>query len=714
MNHTLKKLLCAVLLISLPVLPALAQKKKDAAPKKGDAAASSTKTATQAIDFKVRPTLGEPREFSFPDYKEAMLPNGLKLIVIEDHKQPTVGFRLQVRAGENLDEPGKSGTSFMMSNLMGKGTAKRSAEDIANQTDSVGISVSANTVGELVVLNADGLKKHMGLMMSIFADVIINPTFPQEEMDKLMPQVMASIKQEKGNPMQLAQALSRMVLYGKDNPSARRRTEASVKSITQKDIVEFHKKYFRPNNMATLAIVGDVTMAEMLPKIKTALARWEANDKLTVAPPPAPKPMPQGVYFIQRPGSVQSTVIMTALLPPRKDPRSEPLSLATSLLGSGFGGRLFKTLRETYSYTYTPFAFQTQGKYMNRFIAGADVRSSVTDSALTVLKAEIGKVTSDAATDSEFDLIKQSNVADYMMSFEKGDFIASILQNADYMEQNIEFVKGYAKRLSAYTPFDAQRAAATLYRPDQCFYVVVGSPDVAPLLEKFGRVFTYNLDLEPQADSYEKVAMSVDELLKKHAKAIGSIDAVTSIVQKGSVTIEAGGQKFTGTGMKQRKAPNKQHTVVELPVMRQEIWIDGVNAATMQNKGAAEPMSGDDATLAIDDATLFGSAKLVQLGYTCEILGKRGGEIIMKAKKLGKEQELYFNEKTMLLSRVDKTQNTPQGPIVITQRFSNYENTGGVMLPKTERQESPFFTVITESTYEVNTPVNDTEFTAPK
>lgn len=328
-----------VLLFSLLVLlgtGAYAQKKsadKKSKPSPIAAPAAETPVVKPAIDFRKKPRVGEMREFEFPRYGEATLSNGLKVYVVEDHKQPTVAYRIQIGAGETLDGP-SAGLSYMMTNLIYKGTQKRTAAEVSSAVDSVGANLSTNTQGELMTVSIDGLKKHNSLMLGIFADVIQNPLFPKEELEKLIPQVIAGIKQEKANPMALAGALSRYALYGKDHPNAQRRTEESVKKITVADIRAFHEKYVRPNNKACLTVVGDVTMNEILPQLEKAFANWKSSP-LTMTQMPAPKPMPRGVYFIQRPGSVQSSIVACALVPGRKDEMYEPFSLATSVLEIG-------------------------------------------------------------------------------------------------------------------------------------------------------------------------------------------------------------------------------------------------------------------------------------------------------------------------------------------------------------------------------------------
>jgi len=666
----------------------------------------------QAFDPRRRPTIEPLREYEFPRYEEATLKNGLKIYVIEDHRQPTIAFRLQVRAGETFDGA-KPGLSSLMADLLTKGTRRRTALDIATALDSIGAELSASSGGELLTITASGLKKHMPLLLAIFSDVVINPAFPKEELDKFLPQVIASIKQEKSRPTQLAMALSRIVLYGPDHPSAQRRTEESVRSITPDDIRTFYNTYVRPNNGASLAIIGDVTLKEIVSQIEAAFRRWEPSP-VDIKPLPQPKPLPRGVYVVERPGSVQSTIVLCGLAPGRKDPDYEKLDLAVELLGNGFSGRLFKTLRETYSFTYTPYAFVTQGKYFNRFVAGADVRTAVTDSAILVLRREVEKVANEPATEEEFAVIKQNLLGNYQMNFEQPWFVASLLQNANYLELPPEYFKAYPKRLVAYSPYDALAAAERYLQPRNWWLVVVGKPGIAKELERYGDVYRYDLDLKQVGSAEpESVSMSVEELLRRYTKAMGgdaALAAVQSIVKNSTVTLSAGGQQFNGTLTVKQKAPNKLYQRLSLPVIQQEEWIDGAEAWIKHGPEGAKPMPEELARNAKDRAVLFFVTKLPSLGYQCSIIGKRNGMIILRAIKDGKESRFYFDEGTFLLRRTDYQQGPEDGGVTLSEFYEDYAPHNGIMLPQKERLESPMFSIASTNTYEINVPISDDEF----
>lgn len=693
----------------------VAQKKKATPSKQAEPAAA---VQAGSLDFRLKPKVSEPREFEFPKFTEVKLKSGLKVYVIEDHAQPTIQMRLQVRAGEAFDG-NKYGLSFMTTNLLTKGTQKKNALEIANAIDSVGASLNANSSGEIVSVSIDGLKKHMPLLLSTFSDVVLNPLFPQEEIDKLVPQVLASIKQEKSRPMELASALARKVVYGEKHPSAFRKTEESVKRITAQDIREFHDKYFRPNNQASLAIVGDVTPKEIVPMLEKAFKSWTANS-VTIPDPPAPKPMARGVYFIERPNSVQSTMMITVPAMRRSDNDYEKLQLATSVLGSGFGGKLFKTLRETYSFTYTPFGFMSSGKYANRATFGAEVRSAVTDSAILITQEQIADVAKNPTKDEEFDLIKKSDIGRFLMSFEEKSFIASILQQADYLGLPLEYMKDYAKRLNYITPTEVQRVAQRYFAPQNQYIVVAGNPELAKQLEKYGDVYRFNLDLEPVGggSSMEQVSISVADLMKKNAQALGgesALNAIQTIKKTGDVTFAMGGQQIKGTSQSIQKVPAKKFFSLDLPIMTQRTWVNGSKAWMQSGPSDAEEMKENDAETAMLEASMFNSCKLPSLGYTCEIVGKKAGKIIVKAtSKKGTVSTYYYDATTFLLSKIERVEESPMGSLTLTEKFENYTEINGVKFAKTERLESDQFNVSTENTIEVNTQIDDAVFQPKK
>jgi predicted Zn-dependent peptidase len=649
------------------------------------------------------------KEFAFPKYTELFLSNGLKVFVIEDHEQPTVALRLQIRGGEVSESI--PGTAAVVAEMLTKGAGKRDALTIAKELDGVGAGVSASSSGDITNVTGESILKHMPIMLEIFSDVLRSATFPEEELTKLKKQKVSEVKLEKANAGSMLQVMSRKIAYGANHPSARHKSEASYNAITIDEIKKFYSTYFRPNN-ATLAVVGDVKPEEIKPILEKALGEWtpgEVNEFRT----PKAEPMPQGVYFIARPSSVQSATALTGTSVPNNHPDFEALRLGANLMGAGFSGRLFRTLRETYSYTYTPFASQTSGRDVNRYICGADVRNSVTDSAIKVMQSEMTKITTVLAPSDELDLIKRFVIGQFKMSFENSDFVAGLLLNADYNNQPISYVKDFPTRFSAITPEQMKNAMSK--HLSKLSIVVVGSPDVLETLKQFGPVYEYTTDFEPKKTEMKKVNLTPEELMEKHRNAMGGLDNISKIstlITSGNASFDMQGQQMQGTMLRKQKAPGKDASVMDLKVFAQKQVTDG-NRSWMsiggQTREVTDPAQKNSM---IQNAHILQSTRLLELGNTLKIKGQEGDFIIADlVYASGDKATMFFDAKTFMVDKITSVITSPQGEISLIQRFSNYKAVNGVKFPgKLVIEQNGIIITMDNMVYTVNEPIDDSEF----
>lgn len=661
----------------------------------------------QPADFSKKPTALPATAMSFPKYTELTLKNGLKVYVVEDHEQPIVTMRLSLFGGDYADGT-KSGLGSVMSDLLTKGAGKRSALDIATALDGVGASLAASSGGDRFTVSGDVLKKHLALLTEIFADAVTRPTFPKDEMDKLITQNIANVKSQRGQAGQVASAMARKVAYGMDHPYGRKPTEESLKSITLDDIKQAHTKFFLPNN-AALAITGDITADEAKKVLEKAFGNWKKGTVPTIDVPPI-KSEPVGIYFVHRPSSVQSSINTVSPAMPYNDPQYEALSLCANVMGNSFGGRLNKTLRETYSYTYSPYAYLTTAPKANRFTCAADVRNSVTDSTIIVIRRELTTISSVPVSDEDLTNMKKYVVGGYLLSFENSETVANQLLFAYSTGKPVSWVKDYPNRFLAITSQQVLDAASKYVKPSQTSIVVVGNPDVLPVLRKLGTVYEYDLDLKP-FKAVEKVAMSIDDLLTKHIKALGGkekIAGVQTLVSTAKASFEAGPQQFTGTLMRKQKQVGKSCMNVDFGVFKQQMWTDGSKAWMSMMGQPAKEVTGEEAKEQFDDAILFPTVKIDPKKAT--IVGVKDGAIQVDVKTDGDVKTYYFDANTYLLSKVEGKRQTPRGEVTVSEKFSNYKNVEGVMLPGMVDSDLGGPTMKAEFTYEVNKPVEDTEF----
>ena len=649
------------------------------------------------------------KEFAFPKYTELFLSNGLKVYVIEDHEQPTVTLRLQIRGGE-VSEP-IPGTAAMVAEMLTKGAGKRDALTIAKELDGVGAGVSASSSGDITNVTGESILKHLPIMLEIFSDVLRSATFPEEELTKLRKQKISEVKLEKANANSMLQVLSRKVAYGANHPSARHKSEASYNAITIDEIKKFYSTYYRPNN-ATLAVVGDVKPEEIKPILEKALGSWTPGDVNEFRTPKA-EPMPNGVYFIARPSSVQSSTALTATSVPNNHPDFEALRLGANLMGAGFSGRLFRTLRETYSYTYTPYAYLTSGRDVNRYICGADVRNSVTDSAIKVMQSEMTKITTELAPNDELDLIKRFVIGQFKMSFENSDFVAGLLLNADYNNQPISYVKEFPTRFATITPEQMKNAMSK--HLSKLSIVVVGSPDVLETLKQFGPVYEYTTDFEPKKSELKKVNLTPQELMEKHRNALGGMDKISKIstlITKGTASFDMNGQQMQGTLTRKQKAPGKDVTIMDFKMFKQTQMTDGNQAWRMMGPQVQEVTDANEKQGMINNAHIAESARMLELGKTLTIKGQEGNAIIVEAKDAsGDIETMYFDATSFLISSVKSTAKGPQGDVEVTQSYSNYTDVSGVKFPgKLTIEQGPIVITMDGLTYQVNQEIKDSEF----
>lgn len=675
--------------------------------------------AEDKIDITQKPEPLPEKAFVFPNYETVTLKNGLKVFIIESKSQPTTDIRLLIKGGNSVDE--KFGIAELLSTMMTKGAGDMSALDIAKKMDGIGADFSASAGADYSAISASCLTKHLQEVLNMYKEVLLSPTFPKDEFDKAIKMMIASIKQQKSNGDAIAASLSRIVTYGPKHPYSQVNREDVLKTINISDLKAYFKKYFIPNN-STLAVVTDLSKGEIVKMLEKTFDKWKQSTPVNINVP-KPEPMPLGVYFVKRPGSVQSSVFVTSLAVPYSAQTYDTyrkLDMAAKIMGGGFGGRLFKTLRETYSYTYTPEAYITTSKYANRIADGADVRTSVTDSSVTVILDQLHKLATEPPAENELYRMKRYTSGSYKMSFQNSAVLAYIVQTFDFMDIPIEKAKTYLKSINAISETDVMDAASKYMTPEKSYIVVVGDQSVRDKLTKFGKIYDYDLDLNPlsgESAKMDKVSLTADELVNKYVDAIGGkekVNAITTISYEGTLHFEAGEMKTDGKITEKTKAPNKQYQTMDLGFAKQASWVNGTECWS-NNNGSLTKLEGDQAAEALEDAVFMKETKLTSLGKKCEVLGKQNSNILLKLTgKDGSETIYYFDAETYLINKIESTEKTEQGTIPVTVTFKSYTTVDGVKLPDDVLMENPMYTMRSKVTYKLNESLDDSIFAPAK
>lgn len=718
MKNTLNTIVILFCLLLVGITTVHAQPKaKKKTTKTGKSATAQQKTqnapAPEKLSLDTPPAALPASDFEFPAYEEFTLPNGLHVYVIQNSEQPTITLSLMFKGGDAYDPAGKEGTAAMAGDMLNKGTKNHSAKEIAEKLDGVGAGLSVNVAGESMTITGSALKKHATLLFTILGEQLTAPLFDEEELGKLKQQFTASIAYEKSRPNEIAQALSRKVVYGFDNPLARKRVEASVQAITRKDVVDFHNTWVRPNN-ASIAIVGDVTVQEAKALISKHFKGWEKGVLPEITMPEL-KTEPAGVYFIPRKGAVQSMVIACAAAPAVKDPDFYAASVAASFIGSGFGSLLNATLRETYSYTYSPFGFCTRGKRYNRIAVGAEVRTSVTDSAINVILHEIKKLGSEGPNEDQFGRRVALEAGQFRTALERSTTVAAILQNAWMNEQALNVATSYATQIEQLASTDIQDATNKYLNMFKLRLVVVGSPEIKSKLEEFGPVYEYTTDLVPAKEQqFEKSDLSVEQIIEAYKNALGGQSAIaglTTLTSTGKASLTMQGQKLEGVMERKVRMPNSEYQFLDFKMFQQSQWVDGSNAWVSMNNAPAAPATSDEKMRMLAEARLFPALSLVEDKYKLEVLGKKSGQYVVAAvAPWGRTERYYFDATSKLLVKIEKDETTPQGIISTIEKYENYSPVQGVQVPSLVKIQNSIYSISIEQKHVANTPIEDSTF----
>ena len=450
------------------------------------------------------PVNKEVLKVKLPRAEEATLKNGLHVILLPSHKLPTFTMQLVVLSGGLSDKPDYHGLSNFTAALLREGTKTRSSKDIAEQVDALGATFTANSgLSSLTsVITTSGLIENLDQTLDLFADVVRNPSFPQTEVDKYKTRTLAQLQFQRSNPQFLAAEQFGRAIYGTNHPASLNAPPAeSIKRLTSKDLADFHSTYYRPNN-AIIAIVGDVTMKEILPKLEKAFGDWQKADVPATSIPPAPAQSDARIYLIDRPGSVQTVLELGTLGIERTSPDYFALLLADKVLGGGPSGRLFLNLREDKGYTYGAYSNFSSYKFRGTWVSSAEVRTDVTEGAMKEFMYELNRLRTDPVSADELDNAKRSIIGSFAVSLEQP---TSLLQNiitqklynlpADYWDT-------YPQKVSAITAADVQKAAQKYLDMGHLQVVAVGDAAKArKVLAKYGKVELYNADGKPVAGS---------------------------------------------------------------------------------------------------------------------------------------------------------------------------------------------------------------------
>jgi zinc protease len=434
------------------------------------------------------------KTISFPKYEAHDLANGLRVLVIEHHKLPVISLRFLVKSGSAGDGD-FPGLASITGELLTKGTTARSALQIAEEIDYVGGQLVSGSDWDATYTSATVLKKHLGIGLSLVADVSLNPAFSDEEIERARQQRLTMLLQRRDDADYLAEEEFNTAVFA-DHPYAKPQigTESSVKALARGDFLKFHKTYFVPSN-TLLAIVGDVTSDEIMPRIEKSFGSWEQQPR-PVESINSPADLDESsIYVVDKPGAVQSAIRVGHVGIARKCDDFVSVVVLNTVLGGYFNSRMNSNLRESKGYTYGAHTTFDVRRFRGPFIASADVRNEVTEAAITEMLYELERIRKDPVAADELDMVKRFLVGSFPLQLETPSQIAGKVIDLELYDLPRDFYDTFNDCVSRTTADDLLCTAQKYLHPDRLAIVVSGSPkEVASKLEKFGAVKIVDVD----------------------------------------------------------------------------------------------------------------------------------------------------------------------------------------------------------------------------
>jgi zinc protease len=431
-----------------------------------------------------RPLAG--REVKFPPYEVRTLPNGMQVIAVLHHEQPAVSMRLLVRTGSVQDPPGKVGVASLAASLLDQGTTTKSAEQIADEIDFIGGALGTGSGSDLTFVNVIVMKDSFPLGMNLLSDVVRNPAFAAEEIERQKQQAISSLQVSGNDPDYVASVLFERLVYGFHPyglPNSG--TPETLAGITRADLQDYHRRYFVPNNMV-LAVVGDVTGDEAFAAAERVFGGWPRAEvpAVKVVDPPQPT---RRIVVVDKPDAVQTEIRVGQLGIPRKHNDYMAYDLAVKILGGEGANRLHRVLRSERGLTYGAQADAETRKQAGHFVAETDTRTETTGETLRLTVDEVARLQRERVSERELSDAQAYLAGSFPLTIETPNDIATQVLNVVFYELPVGEIGTFRERVQAVTPDDIQRVAKQYVRPDLLSVVLVGdASSFVPQLRKVG------------------------------------------------------------------------------------------------------------------------------------------------------------------------------------------------------------------------------------
>ena len=532
------------------------------------------------LDRSIQPKGGPTPKIKLEKPEEFKLKNGIKVLVVENHKLPRVSYSLRID-NNPIIEGEKAGVTSLLGSILGNGTTTISKDDFNEEIDFLGASLNIGFNGGF----ASTLTRNNERVVELMADAVINPLLSEEEFNKEKNKLIEGLKVDKKSLDAIAGRVGGALSYGKNHAYGEFITEETLNNITFEDILEYHKKYFKPNN-SYLVVIGDVDYKEIKSMISDKFGAWKKGKSHTdPIPTLTPNVSLTEINFIDLPTATQSSISVTNNVDLKMGDEDYHIALITNnILGGGGEGYLFKNLREEHGYTYGAYSRLGSDRYgVARFRAYAKVRNMVTDSAVTEIVKEIVRIRTEAVDAEHLKDVKANYVGSFIRRLESPQSVANYALNIKLNDLPKDFYETYLEKINAVSASDVKRVANKYYKLANTRIIVVGKgSDVVANLEEVGFPINYfdhyaNPIAKPVFNKAIPEGLTATEVMNNYINALGGrdlLESVNTLVQKADVTIPA---PFKPQATIKQMVPNKYSMKMEANMNGQTMKLGGMS-----------------------------------------------------------------------------------------------------------------------------------------
>lgn len=669
-----------------------------------------TFTTMQAQNDRPQPKPGPSPTVNVGKPQKFTLPNGLKVMVVENHKLPRVSFNLSIDNAP-FAEGAKKGVDDLTGALIGKGTKTISKEAFNEEVDFMGANINFSSNGGY----ASGLSKYAGRVLELLGQGALDPNFTQEELDKEKARLIEGIKSGEKSVQNVASRVENVLAFGKNHPSGEFLTEQSINNVTLNDVVQHYNTYFVPEN-AYLVVIGDVKFEEVKSKVENVFQTWTKASAPNLSYNNPKNVQYTQINFVDMPNAVQSNVsFVNTVSLKMTDKDFFAAILANQIFGGDFNSYLNMNLREKHGWTYGARSSIRGNKYVTKFTASAQVRNAVTDSSVVELLKELKRIRTEKVTDKVLKDVKAAYIGNFVMQIEKPETVARYALQTETQKLPADFYENYIKSINAVTVDEVMAAAKKYFMADNARIVVVGKgSEVVPALEKtkipmffFDK---YGNQVEKPVTKKADAKVTVQTIVDNYINAIGGIKAVSEV--KTVATLAKGSVQGQVLELSMKSSTKGALAVdMNLPAMGMNIMKQRINDKTayVEQQGQKKVIEGEDYKLIKSQAHPFFELYFIDnpsVTFTgIEKINDVDAYVIKTTKS-----RLFYDMKTGLKIASENEQKQGEQTMKVMRYFGDYKEVKGVKYPFKINIEAGMPLEFVVSDVKVNEGVTDADF----